>query len=126
MIKRHLTLAALVIALVIATLTPVMATDRQTMIQPLALSQSKIQGSADFNPTMQHGRRKRARYSRANYYEQRRRRNRLGSKTRTALTIGAPAAIGAGIGGLAGGWKGAGAGALIGGGSGALFRLIKR
>lgn len=126
MIKRHLTLAALVIALVIATLTPVMATDRQTMIQPLALSQSKMQSSADFNPTMQHGGRKRARYSQANYYEQRRRRNRLGAKTRTALTIGAPAAIGAGIGGLAGGWKGAGAGALIGGGSGALFRLIKR
>ena len=41
------------------------------------------------------------------------------------LTIAAPAAIGAGIGALAGGGKGAGAGALIGGGAGALYHLWK-
>jgi hypothetical protein len=47
------------------------------------------------------------------------------SKLKTALTIAAPAAIGAGIGALAGGKKGAGAGALIGGGGGALYHLFK-
>jgi len=41
------------------------------------------------------------------------------------LRIAAPAAIGAGIGGIAGGGKGAGIGALIGGGGGALYHLIK-
>ncbi len=47
------------------------------------------------------------------------------SKLRTALTIAAPAALGAGIGGIAGGGKGAGVGALIGGGGGALYHLFK-
>jgi hypothetical protein len=47
------------------------------------------------------------------------------SKLKTALTIAAPAAIGAGIGAAAGGKKGAAAGALIGGGGGALYHLIK-
>lgn len=55
------------------------------------------------------------------YYERRSR----NSKLKTALTIAAPAAIGAGIGALAGGKKGAGAGALIGGGGGALYHLFK-
>jgi len=41
------------------------------------------------------------------------------------LTVGAPAAIGAGIGAIAGGGKGAGVGALIGGGGGALYYLLK-
>jgi hypothetical protein len=41
------------------------------------------------------------------------------------LRIAAPAAIGAGIGAIAGGGRGAGAGALIGGGAGALYHLIK-
>ena len=41
------------------------------------------------------------------------------------LRIAAPAAIGAGIGAIAGGGKGAGAGALIGGGAGALYQVIK-
>lgn len=41
------------------------------------------------------------------------------------LRIAAPAAIGAGIGAIAGGKRGAGAGALIGGGGGALYHLIK-
>src|SRR5213594_4281798 len=40
-----------------------------------------------------------------------------------ALTIGAPAALGAGIGAIAGGGKGAGIGALVGGGGGALYYL---
>jgi hypothetical protein len=47
------------------------------------------------------------------------------SKMRTALRIAAPAAVGAGIGALAGGKKGAGVGALIGGGGGALYHLYK-
>jgi hypothetical protein len=53
------------------------------------------------------------------------RRERRTSKTRTALRIAAPAAIGAGIGAMAGGKKGAGVGALLGGGSGAIYHLIK-
>jgi hypothetical protein len=47
------------------------------------------------------------------------------SKLKTALTIAAPAAIGAGIGAAAGGKKGAAVGALVGGGGGALYHLIK-
>jgi len=51
---------------------------------------------------------------------------RGGHSTRDAiLTVGAPAAVGAGIGAIAGGGKGAGVGALIGGGGGALFYLLK-
>src|SRR5215813_3428215 len=41
------------------------------------------------------------------------------------LTVLAPAAVGAGIGALAGGGKGAGIGALVGGGGGAAYYLIK-
>jgi hypothetical protein len=49
-----------------------------------------------------------------------------GHSTRNAiLTVVAPAAIGAGIGAIAGGGKGAGIGAAIGGGGGALFYLLK-
>lgn len=48
------------------------------------------------------------------------------SNRNLALTIGAPAAIGAAIGALAGGGKGAGIGALVGGGGGALFYLLNR
>src|SRR5262249_51227681 len=59
----------------------------------------------------------------ARYYAERRR----GHSTRDLiLTIAAPAAIGAGIGALAGGGKGAGVGALLGGGGGALYHLIKK
>jgi hypothetical protein len=51
---------------------------------------------------------------------------RRGHSTRNMiLRIAAPAAIGAGIGAIAGGGKGAGAGALIGGGAGAIYHLIK-
>ena len=53
------------------------------------------------------------------------RERRHSSKLRTALTIAAPAAIGAGIGLAAGGGKGAGVGALIGGGGGALYHLFR-
>jgi hypothetical protein len=41
------------------------------------------------------------------------------------LTVVGPAAVGAGIGAIAGGGKGAGIGAAIGGGGGALFYLLK-
>ena len=47
------------------------------------------------------------------------------SKLQTALTIGAPAALGAGIGAMFGGKKGAGIGALLGGGGGAIYELRK-
>ncbi|MEW6210586.1 MAG: hypothetical protein AB1631_19635 [Acidobacteriota bacterium] len=51
---------------------------------------------------------------------------RSGSSTKDLiLTIAAPAAIGAGIGAIAGGKKGAGIGALLGGGGGAAYYLIK-
>jgi hypothetical protein len=50
---------------------------------------------------------------------------RGGSKLKTALTIAAPAALGAGIGALAGGGKGAAVGALLGGGGGAAYHLYK-
>ena len=64
----------------------------------------------------------RARVASARYYASPRR----GHSTRNMiLTIAAPAAIGAGIGGIARGGKGAGIGALIGGGGGALYHLIK-
>lgn len=56
------------------------------------------------------------------YYAQR----KSGSSTKDLiLTIAAPAAIGAGIGGIAGGKKGAGIGALLGGGGGAAYYLLK-
>jgi hypothetical protein len=58
---------------------------------------------------------------RSSYYQRRSR----DSKTRTALRIAAPAALGAGIGVLAGGKKGAAAGALLGGGGGALYHLFQ-
>jgi hypothetical protein len=51
---------------------------------------------------------------------------RRSSRTRALLTIGAPAAIGAGIGALFGGGKGAGIGALLGGGGGAAYYLTRR
>jgi hypothetical protein len=47
------------------------------------------------------------------------------SKLQTALTIGAPAALAAGIGAMIGGKKGAGIGALLGGGGGAIYELRK-
>jgi hypothetical protein len=51
---------------------------------------------------------------------------RRGHSTRNMiLTIAAPAALAAGIGGIAGGGRGAGIGALLGGGGGALYYLLK-
>ena len=50
----------------------------------------------------------------------------LGSTGRALLTIGAPAAIGAGVGALLSGKKGAAVGALLGGGGGAAYYLIKK
>jgi hypothetical protein len=63
------------------------------------------------------------RYYGQNYY-----RGYRGSRhsTRNAiLTVAGPAAVGAGIGAIAGGGKGAGVGALIGGGGGALYYLLR-
>ncbi|MEK6302356.1 MAG: hypothetical protein AABO41_16725 [Acidobacteriota bacterium] len=66
--------------------------------------------------------RPRVRVAGARYYAEPRR----GHSTRDMiLRIAAPAAIGAGIGAIAGGKRGAGAGALIGGGGGALYHLLK-
>jgi hypothetical protein len=47
------------------------------------------------------------------------------STRRAVLTVAGPAAVGAGIGAIAGGGKGAGVGALIGGGGGALYYLLR-
>jgi hypothetical protein len=48
-----------------------------------------------------------------------------GHSTRNLLlTVGAPAALGAGVGALLGGGKGAGVGALLGGGGGAAYYLL--
>jgi len=64
----------------------------------------------------------RARVAGVRYYNE----GRRGHSTRNMiLRIAAPAAIGAGIGAIAGGGKGAGAGALIGGGAGAIYHLVK-
>jgi hypothetical protein len=52
-------------------------------------------------------------------------RGRRNSTRNLVLTVAGPAAVGAGIGAIAGGGKGAGVGALIGGGGGALFYLLK-
>ena len=62
------------------------------------------------------------RYYGNRYYGQRYDRN---STRNLVLTVAAPAAVGAGIGAIAGGGKGAGIGALVGGGGGALFYLLK-
>jgi hypothetical protein len=65
---------------------------------------------------------RRTRVAGATYYAAPRR----GHSTRNMiLRIAAPAAIGAGIGGIVNGGKGAGIGALLGGGGGALYHLIK-
>ena len=61
-------------------------------------------------------------YSGSRYYGS----NYRGHSTRNlVLSVVAPAAVGAGIGAIAGGGKGAGIGAAIGGGGGALFYLLK-
>lgn len=64
----------------------------------------------------------RTRVAGARYYAEPRRGN---STKDMILTIAGPAAIGAGIGGIARGGKGAGIGALLGGGGGALYHLYK-
>lgn len=51
-------------------------------------------------------------------------RGRRNSTRNLVLTVAAPAAIGAGVGAIAGGGKGAGIGALVGGGGGALYYLL--
>ena len=61
-------------------------------------------------------------YSGSRYYGS----NYRGHSTRNlVLSVVAPAAVGAGIGAIAGGGKGAGIGAAIGGGGGALFYLLR-
>ena len=64
----------------------------------------------------------RTRVAGATYYAQPRRNH---STRNMILRIAAPAAIGAGIGGIVKGGKGAGIGALLGGGGGALYHLIR-
>lgn len=62
-------------------------------------------------------------YAGTSYYG---RRYYRGHSTRNlVLTVAAPAAVGAGIGAIAGGGKGAGIGALVGGGGGALYYLLR-
>lgn len=81
---------------------------KQTASQPLA----QLKTETSFH--------RKAAY-RSNY----RRPARKNSKTKAALRIAAPAAVGAGIGILAGGKKGAAVGALLGGGGGAIYHLYK-
>ncbi|MEK6320289.1 MAG: hypothetical protein AABN33_01265 [Acidobacteriota bacterium] len=64
-------------------------------------------------------------YSGNRDYGQRYYRGRGHSTRNLVLTVAAPAALGAGIGAIAGGGKGAGIGALVGGGGGALFYLLR-
>jgi hypothetical protein len=62
-------------------------------------------------------------YQGRNYYQGRR--SGIGSTGRALLTVGAPAAIGAGVGALLNGKKGAAVGALLGGGGGAAYYLLR-
>lgn len=64
-----------------------------------------------------------SRYYGQNYY--RGYRGDRHSTRNAVLTVAGPAAVGAGIGAIAGGGKGAGVGALIGGGGGALYYLLR-
>lgn len=64
------------------------------------------------------------RYFGPSYYRYRGYRNRHSTRD-AVLTVVGPAAVGAGIGAIAGGGKGAGIGALIGGGGGALYYLLR-
>jgi hypothetical protein len=68
---------------------------------------------------------RRVRVAGATYYAAGAAPHRGHSTRNMILRIAAPAAIGAGIGGIAHGGKGAGIGALLGGGGGALYQLIK-
>lgn len=63
------------------------------------------------------------RYDGQNYY--RGYRGRRNSTRNAVLSVAVPAAVGAGIGAIAGGGKGAGLGALIGGGGGALVYALR-
>ena len=49
----------------------------------------------------------------------------MSNKTKTAVTIGGGAGLGAIIGGIAGGGKGAAIGAILGGGGGTLYSVIR-
>jgi len=64
------------------------------------------------------------RYYNDRYYNDRSR-DGFGSTGRALLNIGAPAALGAGVGAIVGGGKGAGVGALLGGGGGAAYYLLR-
>ena len=61
----------------------------------------------------------------ASFAQGRRRRSRLGPRTRVILTALAGAGLGAGVGALVGGKRGAASGALLGGGGATAFWLLK-
>lgn len=98
------------------------AADRQMTFAPVARTQTLLTTKEAADKFTLQCRRHRAAYRYRSSYV---RRNSRGRALRTALTIAAPAALGAGIGALAGGKKGAGVGALLGGGGGALYRLFR-
>lgn len=114
-IKTRLISGALLIALSVNTFAVSLPSSA-----PISVSQPQIstwqQGQT--KPILQHGY---TSYRRSEY----RPRTRRSSKTKMLLRIAAPAALGAGIGALAGGKKGAGIGALLGGGGGAAYHLYK-
>jgi hypothetical protein len=114
MIKTRLISGALLLALSVSTFA---SGNLPTTPIPLPQPANKTLTQFDTQTSFHRGN---AAY-RSNY----RRPARRSSKTKAALRIAAPAALGAGIGVLAGGKKGAAAGALIGGGSGAVYHLLK-
>ena len=65
------------------------------------------------------------RYYDQDYYRDYRGYRDRNSTRNAVLSVGVPAAVGAGIGAIAGGGKGAGLGALIGGGGGALVYVLR-
>lgn len=83
-------------------------------------------GEPDARPAVRTASRQRVVYRTVNQPVYRTTARKGRSKLKTALTIGAPAAIAAGIGAMFAGKKGAGIGALLGGGGGAIYELRKR
>jgi hypothetical protein len=90
--------------------------------QDCSTTQNTAVNGAYYRP---HASARRVRVAGATYYAAGAAPRRNHSTRNMILRIAAPAAIGAGIGGIVRGGKGAGIGALLGGGGGALYQLIK-
>jgi hypothetical protein len=120
MIKRIAALA-LAVAFIALTIAPeALACDRRR--SRAAYGYSPYRSAYNYSPYRYRGVAS-DRYYANRYYNGRR--DGIGSTGRALLTVGAPAAIGAGVGALMGGKKGAVVGALLGGGGGAAYYLIR-